>query len=365
VQSIATTVDASTAEIETSVSDISESMSVGSGMEVVDDGADVFTNESSPITVDSEGPHSALIDKVSVQARTTEVADEDMTLGANEAESVIMVVSDVEAEDTAATTVAAVVPVVVRVTPPGDFIDASIEVAVDSKGQVGDMVASSPLVAPAAGPGSTSTGMPSGFKFILFIVMLALMYLGYWLWSADADDGSSAEQRALLSADIRGRVERAKALANTQGSLREVLRIEDENLLLRVEREVMETPSLDERVTIPAAAGQEPNEATDVVNDVAQLSVQDLAQDQSLNDSAADAAHVGLAINPPLSSTPAGSGLIVVRHVVVSGDTLWHIAKRYLGDPYRYPRLAQLSQIDNPDLIYPGDMVTIEYQGSE
>ena len=46
-------------------------------------------------------------------------------------------------------------------------------------------------------------------------------------------------------------------------------------------------------------------------------------------------------------------------HVVVKGDTLWHIAQRYLGNPYRYPELARLSLIKNPDLIYPGDIVRI------
>ena len=48
---------------------------------------------------------------------------------------------------------------------------------------------------------------------------------------------------------------------------------------------------------------------------------------------------------------------ILFQHVVVKGDTLWHIAKTYLGDPYKYPQLANLSGINNPDLIYPGDVV--------
>ena len=46
-------------------------------------------------------------------------------------------------------------------------------------------------------------------------------------------------------------------------------------------------------------------------------------------------------------------------HLVVKGDTLWHIAKRYVNNPWRYPELARLSDIKNPDLIYPGDKVTI------
>ncbi len=49
-----------------------------------------------------------------------------------------------------------------------------------------------------------------------------------------------------------------------------------------------------------------------------------------------------------------------ITHVVVRGDTLSHIAHRYLGDAARYPELARLSRIRNPDLIYPGDLVTID-----
>lgn len=49
----------------------------------------------------------------------------------------------------------------------------------------------------------------------------------------------------------------------------------------------------------------------------------------------------------------------ILIHVVMKGDTLWHIAIRYLGDPFRYPELARLSDIRNPDLIYPGNKVRI------
>lgn len=48
-----------------------------------------------------------------------------------------------------------------------------------------------------------------------------------------------------------------------------------------------------------------------------------------------------------------------IVHLVVKGDTLWHIAQRYVNDPFRYPELARLSNIRNPDLIYPGDRVRI------
>ena len=46
-------------------------------------------------------------------------------------------------------------------------------------------------------------------------------------------------------------------------------------------------------------------------------------------------------------------------HVVVKDDTLWDIANKYLGNPYRYPELTQNSRIKDPDWIYPGDVVRI------
>jgi len=51
--------------------------------------------------------------------------------------------------------------------------------------------------------------------------------------------------------------------------------------------------------------------------------------------------------------------LRVVTHVVVKGDTLWDIAEVYVKNPFRYPELAKLSNIKDPDLIYPYDLVRI------
>lgn len=60
-------------------------------------------------------------------------------------------------------------------------------------------------------------------------------------------------------------------------------------------------------------------------------------------------------------SLPAkrASQKVEIIHIVVKGDTLWHIAKKYVNNPYRYPELARLSKIKNPDLIYPGNRVRI------
>lgn len=49
----------------------------------------------------------------------------------------------------------------------------------------------------------------------------------------------------------------------------------------------------------------------------------------------------------------------IILHIVKKGDTLWAIAKRYVDDPYKYPELAKVSKIKNPDRIYPGNKIRI------
>lgn len=50
-----------------------------------------------------------------------------------------------------------------------------------------------------------------------------------------------------------------------------------------------------------------------------------------------------------------------VVHIVVKGDTLWAIAKKYVNNPFLYPELARLSNIKNPHRIYPGNRVRIRF----
>ena len=49
----------------------------------------------------------------------------------------------------------------------------------------------------------------------------------------------------------------------------------------------------------------------------------------------------------------------VRTHTVVSGDTLFNIAKQYLGDDNRYPELAAANGIANPDHIEIGQVINI------
>jgi nucleoid-associated protein YgaU len=57
---------------------------------------------------------------------------------------------------------------------------------------------------------------------------------------------------------------------------------------------------------------------------------------------------------PPPPPPPASR-----TYTVVSGDTLWAISERFYGDGSRYQQIADASGISNPDLIHPGQVLTI------
>ena len=60
-------------------------------------------------------------------------------------------------------------------------------------------------------------------------------------------------------------------------------------------------------------------------------------------------------------NSPAPTGDTIKTHTVIKGDCLWNIAKKYYGDGSKYIVIADANgdKIKNPNLIYPGQILTI------
>ncbi len=73
------------------------------------------------------------------------------------------------------------------------------------------------------------------------------------------------------------------------------------------------------------------------------------------------AAVAALLILPSFAPPPALAQGQEGSHEVVKGETLWALAERYLGNPYRWPLIYEANQdrIQDPHWIYPGQVFVI------
>jgi hypothetical protein len=63
--------------------------------------------------------------------------------------------------------------------------------------------------------------------------------------------------------------------------------------------------------------------------------------------------------NPSRTPTSVSSPVTARTYRVVGGDTLWDLAQRYYGDPTQYPGIASASGVADPNLLWPGQVLTI------
>lgn len=58
-------------------------------------------------------------------------------------------------------------------------------------------------------------------------------------------------------------------------------------------------------------------------------------------------------------SRSTASKTSVTSVTVKEGDTLWNICKKHLGDGSKYKEVAKLNNLENPDKIYPGQVLRL------
>lgn len=123
-----------------------------------------------------------------------------------------------------------------------------------------------------------------------------------------------------------------EGLKSDSGEMKEILRVDTKDFTMTIER------------------------THSVVNTQGSVSVQQPINQSGKRDTEFSGSTTAARVKPQAKDI---TGMKTIVYMVKQGDTLWDIAKRFLGNPFRYPELARLSHIKDPHWIYPGDRVSI------
>jgi nucleoid-associated protein YgaU len=66
-----------------------------------------------------------------------------------------------------------------------------------------------------------------------------------------------------------------------------------------------------------------------------------------------------LTVDTSIQQSVTLSAITGTKYTVLSGDNLWQIAVRAYGDGYKWPEIAKANNLDNPDLIFAGNTLSI------
>ena len=190
-----------------------------------------------------------------------------------------------------------------------------------------------------------------GVGWLLLVLLFLLIGIGYWLWPSDGNNNAQTEIPRSTATD--------SFIASTPEIAQNPEPVDSVSSLQANQENLATPPNM--KLEEPSGVISDKPDSSEVYRlegkDVTVTVERNKPEQQVVPESQEVSGQSAQSSERDKTNTQTGYREFV--HVVVKGDTLWAIAKKYLKNPFRYPELARLSEIKNPDLIYPGDTVRI------